>query len=208
VLQEKRFERIGGEETVEVDVRIVAATNLDLKKLVDEGNFRQDLYYRLSVFPIIIPPLRERKIDVMILADHFAKRFCKEYGKEFNTFSVSTTNILNTYSWPGNIRELENAIERAVILMRDGIIHQYLLPEEIRNAVRGLIPSQSGTLNEIMESVERKVIVDELQKTEGNMTKAAANLGITDRIMGLRVEKYHINPKELKKRKRDNKNEK
>ncbi|MDR1964358.1 MAG: sigma 54-interacting transcriptional regulator [Planctomycetaceae bacterium] len=194
ILQERTFERIGGSETIHVDVRVIAATNSDLKKLVDDGTFRQDLYYRLSVFPIVIPPLRERKIDIMLLADHFAKRFSEEYGKSTPSFSVSTTNILNCYTWPGNIRELENTIERAVILSNDGVIHSYHLPEEMQN-IPGMIPRRIGTLPEVLESIEKEMIVDELKRSRGNMAKAAKNLGITERIMGLRIAKYHLKPK-------------
>ncbi|MDR1491783.1 MAG: sigma 54-interacting transcriptional regulator [Planctomycetaceae bacterium] len=193
VLQERTFERIGGSETLHVDVRVIAATNCDLKKLVDEGTFRQDLYYRLSVFPIIIPPLRERKADVMLLANHFAKRFCEEYGKPQVSFSVSTTNILNNYSWPGNIRELENSIERAIILSTDGVIHSYHLPEEIQQAMMGnFVLRRIGTLPEVLESVERDMIAEELRRANGNMSKAAKRLGITERIMGLRIAKYQL----------------
>jgi Nif-specific regulatory protein len=197
ILQERTFERIGGSETIHVDVRVIAATNCDLKKLVAEGIFRQDLYYRLSVFPIIIPPLRERKIDVMLLADHFAKRFSEEYGKPVPTFSVSTINILNNYAWRGNIRELENTIERAVILSNDNVIHHYHLPEEMQH-IAGMIPRRVGTLPEVLESIEKDMITEELKRSQGNMAKAAKNLGITERIMGLRIAKYHIKPKNEK----------
>jgi Nif-specific regulatory protein len=197
ILQERTFERIGGSETIHVDVRVIAATNCDLKKLVDEGTFRQDLYYRLSVFPIVIPPLRERKIDIMLLADHFAKRFSEEYGKPMPSFSVSTTNILNSYTWPGNIRELENTIERGVILSNDNVIHSYHLPEEMQH-IPGIIPRRLGTLPEVLESIEKEMIIEELKRSKGNMAKAAKNLGITERIMGLRIVKYHLKPKSEK----------
>ncbi|MDR2346609.1 MAG: sigma 54-interacting transcriptional regulator [Planctomycetaceae bacterium] len=195
VLQERSFERIGGSEIVRVDVRVIAATNCDLKKLVDEGLFRQDLYYRLSVFPIVIPPLRERKIDIMLLADHFVKRFSEEYGKPAPTFSLTTINILNSYTWHGNIRELENTIERAVILSSDGVIHSYHLPEELQK-VSGVVTHRVGTLPEVLDSVEREMIVEELKRSKGNIAKSAKNLGITERIMGLRIAKYQLNPKE------------
>jgi Nif-specific regulatory protein len=198
VLQERAFERIGGSETLHVDVRVIAATNCDLKKLVDDGTFRQDLYYRLSVFPIVIPPLRERKTDIMLLANHFAKRFGEEYGKPQLSFSVSTTNILNNYSWPGNIRELENTIERAVILSMDGVIHSYHLPEEIQQTAGNLMLRRVGTLPEVLESVERDMISEELKRTNGNMSKAAKNLGITERIMGLRIATYQLDRSRIK----------
>jgi Nif-specific regulatory protein len=196
VLQERTFERIGGSETVNVDIRVIAATNSDLQKMVKDGKFRQDLYYRLSVFPIVIPPLRERKTDIMLLANHFAKRFSEEYGKPMPLFSISTTNILNNYHWPGNIRELENTIERAVILSSDSMIHSYHLPEELQNTI-GVMLRRVGTLPEILDSVEKEMIVEELKRTKGNMAKAAKNLGISERIMGLRIAKYQLKPKEL-----------
>jgi Nif-specific regulatory protein len=192
VLQERTFERVGGSETLCVDVRIIAATNGDLKKLVDAGTFRQDLYYRLSVFPILIPPLRERKTDIMLLADVFAKRFAEEYGKTSASFSVKATNMLNSYIWTGNIRELENSIERAMILSPDGVIHSYHLPEEIRKSVEGSIFKTTGTLSEVLDSVEKEMLVNALSQCKGNRSKAAKMLGITDRIMGLRVQKYHL----------------
>jgi Nif-specific regulatory protein len=195
VLQERAFERVGGSETVKVDVRVIAATNCDLKKLVDDGLFRQDLYYRLSVFPIIIPPLRERKVDIMLLANHFARRFSEEYGKPVPAFSLTTVNILNSYGWHGNIRELENTIERAVILSNDGVIHSYHLPEELQK-VSGVISHRIGTLPEVLDSVEREMIVEELKRSKGNIAKSAKNLGVTERIMGLRIAKYQLNPKE------------
>ncbi|MDR1484596.1 MAG: sigma 54-interacting transcriptional regulator [Planctomycetaceae bacterium] len=195
VLQERTFERVGGSETVRVDVRVIAATNCDLKKLVDDGLFRQDLYYRLSVFPIVIPPLRERKIDIMLLADHFARRFSEEYGKPIPTFSLTTVNILNNYAWHGNIRELENTVERAVILSNDGVIHSYHLPDELQK-ISGVVTHRVGTLPEVLESVEKEMIVNELKRSKGNIAKSAKNLGITERILGLRVAKYQLNPKE------------
>ncbi|MDR1925846.1 MAG: sigma 54-interacting transcriptional regulator [Planctomycetaceae bacterium] len=196
VLQERSFERVGGSETVQVDVRVIAATNCDLKSLVDAGTFRNDLFYRLSVFPIVIPPLRERKIDIMLLASHFAKRFSEEYGKPMPSFSVTTINILNSYHWYGNIRELENTIERAVILASDGVIHSYHLPEELQKAL-GVMPLRVGSLPEVLDSVEREMITEELKRSRGNVSKSAKNLGITERILGLRIAKYKLHPKEL-----------
>ena len=194
VIQEREFERVGGHETIQTDVRVIAATNRDLAELVKEGQFREDLYYRLSVFPIRIPPLRERKIDIMMFAGFFAKRFCAEYGKPAPSFTLTATDILNSHAWPGNIRELQNTIERAVILSQDGVIHSYHLPEGMHNQ-DGYISKRVGTLTEMLESLERDIIEKELRKTNGNMSKAARNLGVTDRILGLRVTKYKIIPK-------------
>jgi Nif-specific regulatory protein len=128
----------------------------------------------------------------MLLADVFAKRFAAEYGKNSASFSVKATNMLNSYTWAGNIRELENSIERAMILSPDGVIHSYHLPEEIRKSVEGGIFKTTGTLSEVLDSVEKEMLVDALSQCKGNRSKAAKMLGITDRIMGLRVQKYHL----------------
>jgi Nif-specific regulatory protein len=192
VLQEKTFERIGGSETLHVDVRVIAATNVDLKKQVNAGTFRQDLFYRISVFPIRIPPLRERKADIMLLADLFAKRYGKEYGKPEVHFSVTATNMLNNYPFPGNIRELENAVERAVIMSPDGKIHSIHLPEEIRSAAGDVDFKHGGTLPEVLENIEKEMIADALQQSKGNHAKAARLLGITERIIGCRINKYQL----------------
>ena len=125
VLQEKTFERVGGNQSVKVDLRIIAATNRNLPELVEKGLFREDLYYRLHVFPITIPPLSERGSDVITLADHFVARFAHETGKEVKRISTPALNMLMSYHWPGNVRELENVIERAMILSADGVIHGY-----------------------------------------------------------------------------------
>ncbi|MDR0521862.1 MAG: sigma 54-interacting transcriptional regulator [Planctomycetaceae bacterium] len=192
VLQERTFERIGGSETLHVDVRVIAATNVDLKKSVSAGTFRQDLYYRISVFPILIPPLRERKPDIMLLADVFAKRYAKEYGKPEPVFSLNVTNMLSNYPFPGNIRELENAVERAVIMTHDGKIHSFHLPEEIRQSPSNTVIKQNGTLPEILDTVEREMLTEALRQAEGNRAKAARLLGITERTIGLRIKKYQI----------------
>lgn len=194
VLQERQFERIGGKETLSVDVRVIAATNRDLRKMVAEGSFREDLFYRVNVFPIRIPALRERKMDIMLFANYFAGKFAVEYERPRPSFSISATEALNAYDWPGNIRELENTIERAVILSSDGVLHSYHLPETLLK-VAGATLRKSGTLQEVLDTVEREMIVEELKRGGGNMSKAAKNLGISERIMGLRVAKYKIDPK-------------
>jgi Nif-specific regulatory protein len=192
VLQEREFERIGGSETIKVNVRIIAATNADPQKLIAAGRFREDLYYRLSVFPLVVPPLRERKTDITLLADHFVEKFSAAHDKQITLITPSAIDLMNRYTWPGNVRELENCIERAVILSRDGTIHSYHLPpgmqkEKIEASGRG-----RQTLRELLESVEREIVEEELRRTGGNMARAAQNLGISERIMGLRVAKYGL----------------
>lgn len=195
VLQEREFERVGGSETVHVDIRVIAATNRDLAKLADEGKFREDLYYRLSVFPLLIPPLRDRRTDIMLLANHFVEKFSSEYDKPVTTLSPRAIDMLNSYSWPGNVRELENCIERAVILANDATLHSYHLPPSLQKPREFLQAPATGSLTAILETTEKSIIEDELRKTGGNMAKAAQNLEITERIMGLRVAKYNLNPK-------------
>ncbi|MDR2101928.1 MAG: sigma 54-interacting transcriptional regulator [Treponema sp.] len=195
VLQEREFERIGGNETVKVNIRVIAATNRDLRRLIAEKKFREDLYYRLSVFPLVVPPLRERKTDIMLLAEHFLEKFSAENGKRIHHISPRAVNLMTSYSWPGNVRELENCIERAVILSVDGTIHSYHLPpglQENRHGPGG--EERRQTLREILESVEKELITEELRRTRGNLARAASSLGISERVMGLRAVKYGLKP--------------
>ncbi|AEF82520.1 sigma-54 interaction domain-containing protein [Leadbettera azotonutricia] len=191
VLQEREFERIGGTRTIKVNIRVIAATNRDLPALIREGIFREDLYYRLSVFPLVIPPLRERKTDIMLLANHFLERISAEHGKEIRSISPAAVSLMTAYSWPGNVRELENCIERAVILSTDGTIHSYHLPPNLQKKQE----AQGGRkrpLKEVLESVEKELITEEYRWTRGSIARAAANLGISERIMGLRAAKYGL----------------
>ncbi|HEY1406347.1 MAG TPA: sigma 54-interacting transcriptional regulator [Spirochaetota bacterium] len=203
VLQEREFERIGGSETIRVDVRIIAATNRDLLALMREGRFREDLYYRLNVFPLVVPPLRERKTDIMLLADYFAEKYAADLGKELVRISTPAIDLLMAYHWPGNVRELENCIERGVILSSDGVIHSYHLPPSLQlNNTSG--PHDGESLDSRLEGIERELIVEELKRTNGNMARAARSLGITERIMGLRIAKYGIDPRRFRKRMSNN----
>ncbi len=199
VLQEKEFQRVGGNTTIKVDVRIITATNRDLEALMKEGKFREDLYYRLNIFPVVVPPLRERKTDIMLLADHFIEKYGAEHGKKIARVSIAATDMLMHYHWPGNVRELENCIERAIILCTDGFIHSYHLPPNLQKgdpAIPGEIGG--GTIKEIIIHMERELIMDELKRSRGNMAKAARALGITERMIGLRVLKYGIDPTQFK----------
>jgi Nif-specific regulatory protein len=197
IIQEKEFERLGGSETMKANVRIIAATNRNLDILMKEGAFREDLYYRLSVFPVVVPPLRERKTDIMLLADYFIEKFNKEHTKAVSRISTPSIDMLMAYHWPGNVRELENCIERAVILSSDGVIHSFHLPPSLQTSTSSRTDVQ-GTLDEAVSSVERELIIEEIKRSRGNMAKAARNLGISERIMGLRVEKYGIDAKRFK----------
>ncbi len=194
VLQEKEFERVGGMHTVKVDVRIITATNRALEKHVAEGTFRDDLFYRLNVFPIHLPPLRERRTDILQLANHFIEKFNKENLKDVRRISTPAIDMMMAYHWPGNVRELENCIERAMLLTSDDVIHGHHLPATLQTAEASDTADKS-TLDMTMANVERELIIEALKRTRGNMAKAADSLGITERIMGLRVKKYAISYK-------------
>jgi Nif-specific regulatory protein len=191
VLQEREFERVGGTTTIKADVRLIAATNRDLEQLIETERFRQDLYYRLNVFPIHIPPLRERRTDILLLSDYFAERYSEQNHKNVRRISTPAIDMLMAYHWPGNVRELENCVERAVLLSDDDVIHGHHLPPTLQTAeASGTV--QSGTLDATLERVEKELLVEALKSSRGNMAAAAAFLGITERIMGLRVRKYRI----------------
>lgn len=197
VLQERVFERVGGTDTIKVDVRVIAATNRDLEVAIEKEQFRQDLFYRLSVFPVHIPPLRERRTDILELANHFAEKYAEQNGKKIVRLSTPAIDMLTRYHWPGNVRELENCIERAVLLSTDGVLHGHHLPPTLQTA-EASNTIMKGTLEETLDRVEKEMIVEALKNTRGNKAKAAKSLGVTERIMGLRVEKHEINPKEYR----------
>ena len=191
MLQEREFERVGGASTLKVDVRLIAATNVELEKLIENGRFRQDLYYRLNVFPIHIPPLRERKTDILQLADFFVEKYGKANRKQVRRISTPAIDMLMSYHWPGNVRELENCVERAVLLSEDDVIHGHHLPPSLQTAEASGTAFR-GRLAGSLAGVERELILEALKSYRGNMAKAARALGISERIMGLRVRKYDI----------------
>jgi Nif-specific regulatory protein len=194
VLQEKEFERVGGSETVEADVRVIAATNHDLEARVAEGGFRQDLYYRLNVFPIHVPPLRARKSDILQLANFFVEKYSRANHKTVTRISAPAIDLLMRCRWPGNVRELENCIERAVLLTNEDVIRAHHLPPTLQTAEVSRYP-QPRTLQAAVDDVEREMLLDALKTSRGNMAKAARDLGITERMIGLRVGKHKINAK-------------
>ncbi|MBP6307392.1 MAG: sigma 54-interacting transcriptional regulator [Opitutaceae bacterium] len=197
VLQEGTFERVGGTQTIRVDVRVVTATNRNLEKMIEEGKFRLDLYYRINVFPIYVPPLRDRRSDILALADHFLEKYAKQNGKNVARISTPAIDMLMAYHWPGNVRELENTIERAVLLSQDGVIHGFHLPPTLQTGeASGTTPR--GTLEDAVCAVEREMLAEALKTHRGIMAKAARQLGLTERIMGLRVKKYGIDPERFK----------
>jgi Nif-specific regulatory protein len=191
VLQEREFERLGGTETIKINVRLIAATNKNLEQAIAAGQFREDLYYRLNVFTIFMPPLRERKSDVLLLADHFLEKYAREHGKSIKRISTPAIDMLASYHWPGNVRELENIIERAVLVCETNVIHGHHLPPTLQTA------EGSGTVTRLsLESTvgafERDIIMDALKTTRGNRKRAAKLLNTTERVIGYKVKVYEI----------------
>jgi Nif-specific regulatory protein len=209
VLQERCFERVGGNRTIKVELRILAATNRNLEALVAEGKFREDLYYRLNVFPITIPPLRERGADVLTLADVFLARAAREAGKTIRGISTPAINLLLAHGWPGNVRELENCIERAVVLTDEEFIHAHHLPPSLHASEAGTPKlldqvTASGlatgtTLESHLAAIERGFLVRTLEETKGNMAESARRLGLTKRMILLRVEKFGLDYQAFRK---------
>lgn len=194
VLQEREFERVGSAQTIKVNVRVLTATNRDLEEMVSQGKFREDLFYRLHVFPIFVPPLRNRKADIVLLADHFLEKYARESGKKVRRLSSAVIDMLMSYHWPGNVRELENCMERAVLVAEGDVIHPYHLPPTLQTAEQtGGIGS--GSLKEMVDAYERDIIVDALKSSRGNMAAAARNLKTTQRIFGYKVHNHGIEPK-------------
>jgi len=194
VLQEREFEKVGSTKTEKVNVRLIAATNRDLQTMVAEGKFREDLYYRLNVFQIYVPPLRKRKADIALLADHFLENYSKENNKKIRRLSSAVIDMLMTYHWPGNVRELENCIERAVLVADSDVIHPYHLPPTLQTA-ETTGTQTTGSLKDMVDHYEHDIIVDALKSTRGNMASAARNLDTTQRILGYKVQKHDIEPK-------------
>jgi len=197
VLQEQEFERVGGTETIKVDVRIITATNQNIEQLMEKGKFREDLYYRLNVFSIFLPPLRERKTDILLLADHFMLKYGRKYKKPVKRISTPAIDMLMRYHWPGNVRELENCIERSVLICEDQVLHSYHLPPTLQTAESSnTVPQLS--LQEAVASYEKELIQDVLKSTNGNKAKAARLLNTTERIIGYKIEKFNINVKRFR----------
>ena len=192
-LQEREFQRVGGNQTIHSDVRIISATNRDLEARVKEGLFREDLFYRLNVVTMAIPPLRERKEDIHALIDHFLKRYADENGKDMEGISSEAQDLLLKYDYPGNVRELENIIERAVVICRDSVISVEDLPfrEDMGVAGEGHKDGE-GMLRGSMEELERKLILDAMEKTGDHQTKAADLLGISERMLRYKLKKYNL----------------
>ena len=206
VIQEKEFMRLGGVDTIKVDARIIAATNVDLKKLVDEGRFREDLYYRLNVINIQVPPLRERREDIPALVEFFTKKYCEENLKPLYRFGSEALKVLMDYYWPGNVRELENVVERAVVLSQDEVIGRDLLPEAIvspasRFASLSSFPLGKDTsLFEVLDAFERRVIIEMLEQTAWSQTEAADNFKIPLSTLNQKIKRHGIEIKKKRER--------
>ena len=174
-----------------MDVRLITATNKDLERALLEGTFREDLYYRLNVFAICVPPLRERRTDVLLLADHFVDHYSRLHGRSIRRISTSAIDMLMSYHWPGNVRELENTLERAVLVASGDVIHGHHLSPTLQTA-EGSGTVTSGSLGEAVAAFESNLIQDALKTAGGNRTRAARLLGTTDRVMGYKIRRYGI----------------
>jgi transcriptional regulator with PAS, ATPase and Fis domain len=188
-LQEKEFQRVGGTKPIHVDIRVIAATNKDLSQLIKEGKFREDLYFRLNVFSIVLPPLRERREDISILADHFLKNSQKQAK-----LSTAALQVLIGHNWSGNIRELKNVLERASIMSEEGVIDASHLPEEIRQGINASASSsrENLPLDDRINLMEKEMIISALKETSGVQVKAANILGINQRSLWHRIKKHEI----------------
>ena len=202
ILQEREFERIGGHQTIRVDIRIIAATNRSLQTMVKAGTFREDLFYRLNVIHLQLPPLRERREDIALLANHFLQKFSSENQRDIIEIDPTAMSILSAWSWPGNIRELSNVIERAVVMNTGAVIFADDLPDQFRSPVSATTevkPTQTGerSLKEEIKREEKRIIVEVLEQQDVNRTRTALMLGISRRALMYKLQEYDIDPTEV-----------
>ncbi|MGE4552450.1 MAG: sigma 54-interacting transcriptional regulator [Desulfovibrionaceae bacterium] len=193
-IQEKEITRVGGEQPITVDVRLITATHQPLEELLTEGRFREDLYYRINVFPVFIPPLRERREDILPLAEHFLADFAGEYGKQIKRISTPAIELLTLYHWPGNVRELRNCVERAVLVCEEEVIRTYHLPPTLQTAESSATETNLS-FGEAVAKFEQELLVDALKKSRGNMLQAARELRVSYRIVNYKVKKYGLDNK-------------
>jgi len=196
-LQEREIERVGGGRSVRVDVRIVAATNTDLRRAVSRGDFREDLYYRLAVVPLTVPPLRDRPEDIPLLAEHFVRKYGERFGKRLSGLSPQALAVLRTYPWPGNVRELENVIERAAALVDGSLIEPGDLPLEL--SLTDSFPEEEeavgkARLREALEQFERRLVQRVLERVGWNQTEAARLLGMHRNNLRARIARWNLRP--------------
>jgi len=192
VIQECEFERVGGEHTIKTSVRIIAATNKNLHKLIAEGKFREDLYYRLSVIPIAIPSLRERKDDIPTLVDHFLQKFAVKNGIEKKIIEQEGLKLLSDYSWPGNIRELENLIERLSVISSENVINSDLIARHLFSNAGAANSFDNLPLEEALFNFEKSLIVQAMKKAGGVKNRAAKILGISTSVLYYKLEKFGL----------------
>lgn len=194
VLQEREFERVGSNKPIKVDVRVIAATNQNLEDLIKEKRFREDLYYRLNVVSIYIPPLRQRRDDIPFLIDHFLAKFADRSGKKISEMTREARDTLLKYDYPGNVRELENILERAVILSRESTISLEDLPLHMKekDITASTISTEEKKLPDVVEDIEKAMILQALKKNEFIQTKAAEELGISERVLRYKLKKYNV----------------
>lgn len=197
VVQERYFQRLGSGKSISCDVRLVAATNRDLEHAVTEGNFREDLYYRLNVFPIYMPPLRERRTDILLIAEFFLDKYARENNKLIRRISTSAIDLLIQYHWPGNVRELQNCIERAVLICDEDSIRGIHLPPTLQVSEEES-SSKPLSLTAAVERFEKDLIIEGLKKNNGNQTKTAKYLDTSLRIINYKIHQYNIDPKSYK----------
>ncbi len=199
VLQEREFERVGSNETLRANTRIICATNRDLEQAVDHNLFRQDLYYRINVFPIFLPPLRDRKDDILQLADYFIERHASRMKKDIRRISTPAINMMVAYHWPGNVRELENCIERAVLLAHEGVIQGHHLPPTLQTSDASDTVGD-GSFAQRVSLFERDIIIDALKRQNGSLAAAARDLGATPRIIRYKATQLDIDPKRFRRK--------
>ncbi len=190
-LQTRQIDRVGESRGRPIDVRVVAATNADLEKMIQDGRFRDDLYYRLNVFPIYLPPLRERKSDITLLADYFLERYSREHNRDVKRISTPAIDLMMAYHWPGNVRELENCIARAVLLTQDGVVREHHLPPTLQTG-KSSGTTKTGSLHDVMMAYEREILIEAIKNAGGNQSQAARALGTTPRILGYRLRRHGL----------------
>ncbi|WP_430735200.1 sigma 54-interacting transcriptional regulator [Halodesulfovibrio aestuarii] len=195
-IQEQEIQRLGSEKTLSVDVRLICATHRPLEELVEKGEFREDLYYRINVFPVFIPPLRERREDILPLSEHFLSSYADEYERNIKRISTPAIDLLMQYHWPGNIRELKNCIERAVLVCDEQVIRTYHLPPSLQTA-ESTATDSNLSFCEAVAKFEQELLVDALKKARGNMLQAARDLRVSYRIVNYKVKKYGIDAKKF-----------
>jgi Nif-specific regulatory protein len=191
VLQDGELQRLGDDRTRKVDTRVIAATHVDLERAIEGGAFREDLYYRLEVFPIRVPPLRERPSDVALLAEHFVARYASIHARDVAGISAPALELITRHHWPGNVRELENCISRAVLLTKEGVIRRQHLPPALAAGKPAPGPAR-GSLEEMVSAFERERIVEAMKNSNGNQAQAARALQTTPRILGYALRRHGL----------------